>query len=172
VHKYEINRGRKPIDMPQTHPGYDIQSVNKVTGEIERFIEIKGSTRSWGDTGVGISRMQHSEAQQLGKSFWLYVVENVFEKHAKVYAIQNPAMKINKFMFDSAWKAEAEEEVEDINARFQVGTRINHKTLGDGEITKVNKRGIAIQLIIDFDDRGVQMLPLSHDMMSILYEEE
>ncbi len=172
VHKYEINRGRKPIDMPQTNPGYDIESVNKDTGEIERFIEIKGSTSSWGDRGVGISRMQHSQAQELGKSFWLYVVENVYEKHAKVYAIQNPAMKINKFMFDSAWKAEAEEEVEDINSRYRVGTRINHETFGDGKIEEVIERGGAIQLIIDFDDSDKKMISLNTKVMHVLYDED
>jgi len=172
VHKYEIDRGREPRDMPQTHPGYDIESVNKGTGEIERFIEIKGSTSSWGDRGVGISRMQHSQAQELGSSFWLYVVENVYEKHAKVYAIQNPAMKINKFMFDGAWKTEAEEEVEDINSKYRVGTRINHETFGNGEIEKVVERGSVIQLTIDFDDSDKKMFPLNTRVMRILYDED
>ena len=172
VHKYEIDRGREPRDMPQTHPGYDIESVNKGTGEIERFIEIKGSTSSWGDRGVGISRMQHSQAQEFGSSFWLYVVENVYEKHAKVYAIQNPAMKINKFMFDSAWKVEAEEEVEDINSKYRVGTRINHETFGNGEIEKVVERGSVIQLTIDFDDSDKKMIPLNTRVMRVLYDED
>jgi len=171
VHKYEINRGRKPIDMPQTHPGYDIESINK-EGEIERFIEIKGTTDTWGEGGVSISRMQHSQAQELGKSFWLYVVENVYEKHAKVYAIQNPAMKINKFMFDGGWKAEAEEDAEDINSRFCVGVRINHEDFGIGKIEGIIERGNTMQLTIDFDDGDKKMLTLNHTRMSILEEDE
>ncbi len=62
--------------MAQTHPGYDIISHNPVTGE-DRYIEVKGVNGEWNQTGVGLSRLQFSNAQDYGDRYWLYVVEFV-----------------------------------------------------------------------------------------------
>ena len=62
--------------MAQTHPGYDIISRNPLTGE-DRFIEVKGVNGEWNQTGVGLSRLQFSNAQDYGDRYWLYVVEFV-----------------------------------------------------------------------------------------------
>ena len=64
---YEKARGRVAEQMAQTHPGYDIISRNPLTGE-DRFIEVKGVNGEWNQTGVGLSRLQFSNAQDYGEN--------------------------------------------------------------------------------------------------------
>ena len=63
---YEKERGRVAEQMAQTHPGYDIISHNPVTKE-DRYIEVKGVNGEWNQTGVGLSRLQFSNAQDYGR---------------------------------------------------------------------------------------------------------
>ena len=65
---YEKARGRVAEQMPQTHPGYDIISRNTITGE-DRFIEVKGVNGEWNRTGVGLFRLQFSNAQDYGDRY-------------------------------------------------------------------------------------------------------
>jgi hypothetical protein len=89
--------------MAQTHPGYDIISRDPLTGE-ERLIEVKGVNGEWNQTGVGLSRLQFSNAQNYGDSYWLYVVEFVSDpQHMRVYPIRSPATQVTAFMFDGNW---------------------------------------------------------------------
>jgi hypothetical protein len=158
VLEYEINRGREPIEMSQTNPGYDMESINKDTGEIERFIEIKGTTGSWKNMGVSISSTQFSHAQDKGSNYWLYVVDNVDESYAKVYAIQNPAMKIDKFMFDGGWKAESEEseqELKDNDFGLKVGARFSSELYGEGDIVDID--GNTIEVSFDSEKKNRKM---------------
>ncbi len=158
VVEYEINRGREPIEMSKTNPGYDMESINKVTGEIERFIEIKGTTGSWKNMGVSISSTQFSDAQDKGSNYWLYVVDNVDESYAKVYAIQNPAMKIDKFMFDGGWKAESEEseqELKDSDFGLKVGARFSSELYGEGDIVDID--GNTIRVSFDSEKKNRKM---------------
>lgn len=158
VVEYEINHGREPIEMSQTNPGYDMESFNKETGEIERFIEIKGTTGAWKDMGVSISSTQFSHAQDKGRDYWLYVVDNVFETYSKVYAIQNPAMKVDKFMFDGGWKAESEEagyESKNPGLELKAGMRINCDINGEGDIVSVE--GKIVEVSFDLEAKNKKM---------------
>src|SRR5690554_7104530 len=99
--------------MAQTHPGYDIISRDPVTNK-ERFIEVKGVNGEWGQTGVGLSRLQFEKAQQYGEDFWLYVVEFVSSpENIRVHAIQSPASAVTSFMFDGNWRDVAVDEKAD-----------------------------------------------------------
>ena len=65
VCEYERMRGRDPEEMPQRHPGYDI--ISRRVGymnEIDRYIEVKGTSGEWKTRGIGITRLQFSEAQK------------------------------------------------------------------------------------------------------------
>lgn len=173
VEKYEINGGREPINMAQTNPGYDMESLNKETGEIERVIEIKGTTGAWKDMGVSISSTQFSHAQDKGRDYWLYVVDNVYETYAKVYAIQNPAMKVDKFMFDGGWKAESEEasyEAKDSNLGLEPGVRISYEIYGEGDIVSVN--GKMLEISFDLEKENKRMLWNSSSMRVIPQEKD
>lgn len=103
----ESNEGRKPKEMPHTHPGYDIESYGP-GGQIERYIEVKSLSGAWRDAYAVLSRRQFNKARDLGDSFWLYVVERAERDDFAIHRIQNPVLKANHFMFDDGWRALAE----------------------------------------------------------------
>ncbi|WP_217266119.1 DUF3883 domain-containing protein [Vibrio cholerae] len=151
---YEKERGRMPEQMAQTHPGYDIISINPVTGE-DRFIEVKGVNGEWNQTGVGLSRLQFSNALDYGDRYWLYVVEFVSDpEHIRVHPIQSPATQITAFMFDGNWRDAVTAERADPSALFIPGARIQHQDMGCGEIQDVVTRGNTKLLTILFDGKS------------------
>ncbi len=151
---YEKERGRVPEQMAQTHPGYDIISRNPVTGE-DRFIEVKGVNGEWNQTGVGLSRLQFSNAQDYSDRYWLYVVEFVSDpEHIRVHPIRNPATQVTAFMFDGNWRDAVTEERADPSALFIPGVRIRHQDMGCGEIRDVVTRGNTKLLTILFDGKS------------------
>lgn len=151
---YEKERGRVPEQMAQTHPGYDIISRNPVTGE-DRFIEVKGVNGEWNQTGVGLSRLQFSNAQDYGDRYWLYVVEFVSDpEHRRVHPIRSPATQVTAFMFDGNWREAVTEEQADPSARYVPGVRIHHQDMGSGEICDVVTRGNTKLLTILFDGKS------------------
>ncbi|MFQ1742302.1 DUF3883 domain-containing protein [Aeromonas veronii] len=151
---YEKERGRMPEQMAQTHPGYDIISINTVTGE-DRFIEVKGVNGEWNQTGVGLSRLQFSNALDYGDRYWLYVVEFVSDpEHMRVHPIHSPATQITAFMFDGNWRDAVTVERADPSALFIPGARIQHQDMGCGEIQDVVTRGNTKLLTILFDGKS------------------
>lgn len=153
VCKYEKERGRLPEQMAQTHPGYDIISIDPQTGE-DRLIEVKGINGEWNQTGVGLSRLQFSNAQDFGDRYWLYVVEFVSDpENIRVHVIRSPAKQVTSFMFDGNWRDAATEEIADPAARFVPGARLRHRDMGAGEIQGIVTRGSTKLLKILFDGK-------------------
>jgi len=151
---YERDRGRVAEQMAQTHPGYDIISRNQLTGE-ERFIEVKGVNGEWNQTGVGLSRLQFSNAQDYGDRYWLYVVEFVSDpEHIRVHPICSPATQITSFMFDGNWRDAVTDERADPSLQFVPGVRIHHEDMGSGEIRNITSRGSIKLLSILFDGKS------------------
>jgi hypothetical protein len=144
---YEKARGRVAEQMAQTHPGYDIISRNPLTGE-DRFIEVKGVNGEWNQTGVGLSRLQFSNAQDYGDRYWLYVVEFVSDsQHIRVHPIRSPATQVTSFMFDGNWRdAVAEERANPLLAYIE-GTRVRHRVFGSGVVTEVLKASETMRVI-------------------------
>jgi hypothetical protein len=150
---YEKERGRVAEQMAQTHPGYDIISRNLVTNE-ERYIEVKGINGEWNQTGVGLSRLQFSNAQDYGERYWLYVVEFVSDpEHIRVHPIRSPATQVTAFMFDGNWRDAVTDERADPAAQFVPGVRIHHQSMGFGEIRNVVSKGNTKLLTIQFDGK-------------------
>jgi hypothetical protein len=169
VSAYEKNRGRETEEMPQTHPGFDILSRNVGSEEIERYIEVKGTSGEWNKRGVGLSRLQFNNAQELGDRFWLYVVEFALDEDAfRVHAIQSPARKVERFMFGGGWRDVAVDEAADPTIGFVVGARIDCGLLGEGVIGDVQERGQSRLLIVQFDDGRKSRLPLNLKTMRII----
>ncbi len=100
----EQQAGRIPEAMPHNNPGYDIYSLD-ATGENERYIEVKSLSSNWQVKGVLVSATQFTMAQRLGQKFWLYVVERADQDDFCITRIQNPAQRVNEFMFDDGWRA-------------------------------------------------------------------
>ena len=92
--------------MPPQHRGYDIESQNG-PGKIERFIEVKSISGYWGTEGVGLTSPEFFKAVELGELYWLYVVERADQPDARIFCIQNPALKVDQFFYDDGWQAAA-----------------------------------------------------------------
>jgi hypothetical protein len=73
-----------------------------------------------------MSRTQFSNAWDEGDRFWLYIVEHALNPtRARIYPIQNPAMKVDKFNFDQGWSQLADKEDKDTYyAGFFPGVKI------------------------------------------------
>ncbi len=109
VVEFEKSKGRSPIVMPPKHPGYDIESKDE-TGRTIRFIEVKSLSGDWGMTGVGLTKPQFEKAQEHTDQYWLYIVERAQQDNYKIYPIQNPARRVEQFIYDDGWKNLAETE--------------------------------------------------------------
>lgn len=172
VCSYEKSRGRLPEQMAQTHPGYDIISRNPLTGE-ERFIEVKGVNGEWNKTGVGLSRLQFSNAQDYGDRFWLYVVEFVGDpQHMRVHPIQSPATQVTSFMFDGNWRDAVADERADPALPFIAGAKVKHQQWGRGQIVTMELRGSTRVMSIDFETHGRRTVTLNLQMMSVVEEDD
>ena len=98
VMEYERGRRWQPEDVSQKRDGsgFDIRSVGAVdpeTGIPEvRRIEVKG--RAQLDRDVSLTVNEWRKAQQLGDSYWLYVVWGCNTANPRLLTIQNPAKKL------------------------------------------------------------------------------
>ncbi|MDZ8238649.1 MAG: helicase-related protein [Nostoc sp. ChiQUE01a] len=95
VMDYERQRGWEPEDVSQKHDGsgFDIRSVgpiDEVTGiaPVQR-IEVKG--RAQHNQEVALTVNEWRKAQQLGDSYWLYVVGGCKSENPQLLTIKNPA---------------------------------------------------------------------------------
>ena len=105
--KYELRNGRRPHSMAHNHPGYDIESYG-AEGQLLRYIEVKGLSDTWGARGAGMTETQFRRAVVEAEQYWLYVVERSDQTDARIYRIQNPANRVNQFLFDDGWRDAAE----------------------------------------------------------------
>lgn len=169
---YERKRGRNPDEMSRTHPGYDIESLD-ADGKVLRYIEVKGIDGEWTGFGAALRRQQFSTAWDEGDVYWLYVVEFARDpEHANVHAIQNPAMKVYEFFFDSNWRHVAEDSEDDLRGGFSVGARIDCGLLGQGTIEKTETRGQSTYITVNFDRGGSKYLPLNLKTMKLILDNE
>jgi hypothetical protein len=168
VCSYEKVHGRIPEQMAQTHPGYDIISRNPLTGE-ERFIEVKGVNGEWNQTGVGLSRLQFSNAQEFGNSYWLYVVEFVSDpQHIRVHPIRSPATQVTSFMFDGNWREAVVDEGTDPALAFIEGVRVKHQFYGVGTIESVELAGTKRVMSIEFEAHGRRTVTLNLHTITVI----
>jgi hypothetical protein len=103
---FEQSCQRNPEVKPPYHKGYDIESRD-IAGEIARYIEVKSISGLWDACGIGLTYPEFEKAQQLGDKYWLYVVERADQPDANIYEIQNPALKVDQFMYDDGWSQTA-----------------------------------------------------------------
>lgn len=168
---YEKARGRVAEQMPQTHPGYDIISRDPLTDE-ERFIEVKGINGEWNQTGVGLSKLQFSNAQDYGNNYWLYVVELISDQeNLRVHPICSPASQVTAFMFDGNWRDAVTEESADPSLAFIEGAKVKHQYYGIGEIVSMQLRGSTRVMRIDFEQGEEKTVSLNLKDMKVIEDE-
>ncbi|MEY4118558.1 MAG: hypothetical protein RLZZ116_1886 [Planctomycetota bacterium] len=105
----ELDEGRIATVMPHSNPGYDIESKD-ANGDTVRFIEVKGLGGEWGERGVTMSNVQFDHARSKKDRAWLYVVEFAADqRQRRLWRIQDPVSKANKFGFDYGWRQAGDE---------------------------------------------------------------
>ncbi|ERT08622.1 DEAD/DEAH box helicase family protein [Lyngbya aestuarii BL J] len=98
VMDYERQRGWEPEDISQNRDGsgFDIRSVkpgDNATGLVPvRRIEVKG--RAQFEQDVSLTANEWRRAQQLGDTYWLYVVWGCSTPTPQLLMIKNPAKKL------------------------------------------------------------------------------
>jgi hypothetical protein len=95
VMDYERARGWMPEDVSQKQDGsgFDIRSVGPEDPVTQiapvRRIEVKG--RAFSNEEISLTANEWRKAQQLGESYWLYVVWGTKTESPQLLKIQNPA---------------------------------------------------------------------------------
>lgn len=57
-----------------------------------------------------MTRMEYITSCRYKENFWLYVVEQVESDEYKISCINNPAEKIDIYLFDHGWKGISEDK--------------------------------------------------------------
>jgi len=113
VMQFERDNGRDPFDMEtieKHHPGYDLESTSE-DGSV-RYIEVKSLSGTWDSQNPAkLTKMEFKIAKQKGKTFWLYVVERAEADDYKIIKIQDPANRVDYYLFDHGWGIELRERV-------------------------------------------------------------
>jgi hypothetical protein len=109
VLKHERELGCFPEEQDHFNKGYDVVSKDG-NGQILRYIEVKSLSGNWGDDGVKISPSQFAFGKEKGIEFWLYVVERALDEDYEIHCIQNPAGRVDEFLFDAGWQQAAEQD--------------------------------------------------------------
>ncbi|OKH17699.1 hypothetical protein NIES208_08580 (plasmid) [[Limnothrix rosea] IAM M-220] len=98
VMAYERDRGWTPEDISKLGDGsgFDIRSIGEIDPEVRvvpvRRIEVKGRTGT--QQNVSLTSNEWRKAQQLGDSYWLYVVWGCKTDHPQLLMIQDPARNL------------------------------------------------------------------------------
>lgn len=126
---------------------------------------MKGLEGEWTERGVKLSHIQFATAQTYPGEYWLYVVEHARDlKNQRVSAIANPFSKVVEYWFDHGWKGVIEEVGAAADLNLEVGVKLRHAVWGIGTIEQVNRRGIAISLLMNFGDEGRKLIPFNSSL--------
>jgi hypothetical protein len=89
---YEVSNGRECERVGHLKIGFDIRSrgqPDSATGQYElRRIEVKGRVKG---QPIRLTTNEWYKAEQLGESYWLYVVWDPLSTSPELNVIQNPA---------------------------------------------------------------------------------
>ncbi len=155
VLNYERSAGRHAKEMDHSNPGYDIESA-AASDAVPTFIEVKGLSAEWGERGVVLSRTQFEFSLLHKERSWLYVVEFALDPNRRrLWRVQGPASKANRFGFDFGWRniCEEAEEITMQEAALQEGARYSLEGGSSGTIVSIAARG-AIYIVKVKSDSG------------------
>jgi len=85
---YERAAGRAVADVHEKDLGYDLTSLNTLSGEL-RLIEVKGLASSEGP--IIVTPNEHRVAEDRRDCYWLYVVTDCASEQPKLRAHKDPA---------------------------------------------------------------------------------
>jgi len=111
VMQYEREHNRNPKDMETVqvhHPGYDIESIED-NGTL-RFIEVKSLSGIWdAQNPAEVTKTEFETAKKKGQDYWLYIVEKAESEDFQIHMIQNPANRVDFYLYDHGWVFEKKE---------------------------------------------------------------
>ena len=118
VIEYETRKGRKPKEMPNHQPGYDILSVDEDSGQ-RRRIEVKGVQGLFQD-GASVmltARQAHDAIQHREQrsetsdnyEYWLYVVDSTETTSPRVFPIPWTRYHLRYGFYARVWADTAEQ---------------------------------------------------------------
>lgn len=161
---WENQQGRTPTDenvLNPHHQGYDITSRGP-TGEVARYIEVKGVAGAWGLRGVEVTPRQFEFSLAHGELSWLYVVEHALGDAPVIHRIQDFARRVWRYGFDCGWR-EVGEESAPAWPEPVVGARVRLSSGETGTVTRVFgagvNRGVEVKLEQDGGTRRVMWQP-------------
>ena len=114
---YETHQGRKPKEMPDNQPGYDVLSVDGASGN-RRLIEVKGIQGIFqADASVVLTArqahdaIQHSERSETNDNYeyWLYVVDSTETANPRVFPIPWTRYRLRYGFYARVWADIAEQ---------------------------------------------------------------
>ncbi len=117
VIEYEENKGRKVFDVHEKNLGYDVTSLDVISGEV-RLIEVKGLKAPTGT--VLLSPNERRVAEDRRDCFWLYIVTNCGDEPVLQEPIPDPAQhpwnevkKVQHYYLDVGAMTQSLEESDD-----------------------------------------------------------
>jgi len=114
VEAYEWAHGRKPVVLPDGHPGWDINSFEQPIlpdAPPDRRIEVKAKEGFWDDWGVALTPTEYESARKHGETYFLYVVEHALDgERRRIYIFRNPVAKTTEYRFRRDWRDDADEQ--------------------------------------------------------------
>lgn len=85
--------------MAHHNVGFDVKSKDRHNQIL--YIEVKSLSGRWSDgSPTALSKAQYEAAREKGRTYWLYMVEHALSIRPCIYRIQNPAQRINQYLFD------------------------------------------------------------------------
>lgn len=89
--EYERESGRLPEDVSMREH-FDILSRDPETGEVVRFIEVKG--KSGLDLEIELTEPEFKVAKEKGEKYWLYIVREIGTGKPRLLAVQDPVNNV------------------------------------------------------------------------------
>lgn len=175
VLEWERRQKREPTDANADNPhneGYDISSRGP-SGEIERYIEVKGVKGEWGLRGVAVTPPQFKFAETQGQRAWLYVVEFALSDAPRIHRIQDFARRVWRFGFDDGWRDIAESAKEALWPEAVIGMLVRLPDGRTGSVKRVfgagQNQGVDVGL-----DQGNEVIrvPWQRARITLILDEE
>ena len=94
-------RGINIKSVEEEDVGYDFEVEFR---EVIYRIELKASRDIWSNWEESLTPNEFRKAQHFKDKYLLCIIDDVLGDNPNIYFIQDPAGKIDSFLFDSPWK--------------------------------------------------------------------
>jgi hypothetical protein len=120
-----------------------------------------------------VSPTQFRRAQEEKIKYWLYVVEYALSPdNYRIYPIQNPASKVDTFVYGGIWQEAVTDEPADPTAGFVPGARVKDSADRDGTVVELRTAGGSKWLIVDFRYGGKKLIPFNLNTIKLIDQDD